>query len=233
MFGSKARRILELQNQIEAMRKENGDLQTQVTALTERVHSYEERERSIARAMTEATAKAESVVSDAEQQANAIMEQSKADSDAARRDAERVVDTAYQNARDIVKEAENESKKRLDETQDQIETYVSILTGYDQLVQENIRAAQENAKKFAKLAQKLHGSIPQILSADGKLIQAPQPKKESAEDIIEEAAKAPEASSRETRGDGGEKLWTVSELSKFNENEASVDAIIDGVIDAG
>ena len=214
MFGKKARRIRELEEQVAAL---NASLETgkqENAALTEKVQRFEERERSIVRALTEAAERAEVVVSDAQRQAGEILEQSQADSEAAQREAERIVDDAYGSAHKIVKDAESESTRRLDETQAQIETYVSILTGYDKLIQDNIRMAEENAHRFAEVGQRLHAAIPQILSADGKLIEAPAAPEDGE----------PEAESK------GERLWTVSELCKIDAPEASVDAIIDGVI---
>ena len=201
MFGKKARQIREQAERIEELEAQLAAYERENLTLSERVQSFESRERS------------ERVVSDAQRQAGEILEQSQSDSDAARRDAEQLVDTAYQNARDIVREAETESQKRLDETQEQIESYAALLSNYDQLVQENIRTAEENARKFAELAQELHAAVPQILSSDGKLIEAPREAGESEK---------PQ----------GEKLWTVSELSGEEAEETPVDAIIDGILDA-
>lgn len=230
MFGKKAQRIRDLETEIAALQESLNDYRRENAVLSARVQNYEARELSIARALTEAAERAEGVVSEAQRQAGEILEQSQADSDAARRDAEQLVDNAYQNARDIVREAEGESRRRMDETQAQIETYVSILTGYDRLIQENIRTAEENAKKFAELGQRLHASIPQILSAEGKLIEAPDGENPSHAAI--EAAVEAFVASENADEPQGEKLWTVSELSKIDDAEMATAALIDGVIAA-
>lgn len=230
MFGKKAQRIRALEAELAALQESLNDCRRENAVLSARVQNYEARELSIARALTEAAERADSVVADAQRQAGEILEQSQADSDAARRDAEQLVDNAYQNARDIVRDAEGESRRRLDETQAQIETYVSILTGYDRLIQENIKTAEDNAKRFAELGQKLHASIPQILSAEGKLIEAPDGDPSHA--AIAAAVEA-FVSSEAADEPQGEKLWTVSELSKIDDAEMATAALIDGVIAAG
>ena len=223
MFGKKARQIKEQAQRIAELEAKLNEREAENGALLERVQSFEQRERSIARALTDAADQAEKVVSDAQRQAGEILEQSREDSDAAHRDAEQIVDTAYQNARDIVREAETESQKRLDATQEQIESYAALLSSYDRLVQENIKTAEENARKFAELAARLHATVPQILSADGKLIEAPamEADNEIPIHVVGEKTNAQE-----------EKLWTVSELSKEAAEEMPVDELIDEILGA-
>ena len=108
-------------------------------------------------------------------------------------------------------------------TQEQIESYAALLSSYDRLVQENIKTAEENARKFAELAARLHATVPQILSADGKLIEAPamEADNEIPIHVVGEKPNAPE-----------EKLWTVSELSKEAAEEMPVDELIDEILGA-
>ena len=186
MFGKKAKRIRELEEQIATLNETLEARSKENESLAARVRAFEEREHSIARALTEAASRAEHVVGDAQRQAGEILRQSKADSDAARRDAERIVDDAYENARDIIKDAETESFRRMDETQGQIEAYATILKNYDKLIQENIRAAEENARLYARMGQRLRSAIPQILSPDGKLIGTAEEKAEAKPETLPE-----------------------------------------------
>lgn len=221
MFGKKARKIKELEAELLAAKDELTKTQSENEQLAARVASFVERERSISRALTEAAERADKVVEEANGQADEILRRSNENADEAKRNAEQVVDKAYQDARDIVKEAENESQRKLDETQAQIESYAEVLKSYDALVQENIKNAIEGAKRYVELATKLHATVPQILSADGKLIDPPA-------DAVE-ADDAPRAEAPAS----DEKLWTVSELSEDKPDEPSqVDAIIDGILDA-
>ena len=264
MFGKKAKRIAEQSEKIKELEAKIAELTEKNGKLTEQVEAFFARETAIARAMTDAAMQADKVVADAQREAGEILEQSQTDAENARKDAEQIVDSAYQNARDIVKDAEAESQKKLDETQAQINDYAILLTSYDKLVQENIKTAEESARRFAELAGQLHAAIPQILSADGKLIEAPadrnveapeQPeatelsREENAETGTEMPVNADEPEENEipihiispqrhdearteaADGESGEKLWTVSEVTKNDEDEpAEVDAIINDIL---
>lgn len=221
MFGRKTKIISEQAERIK-------QLEEQVAELTKAVDSFTVREHAISRAMTDAALQADRIVSDAQREAGEILEQSQANAESARKDSEQIVDTAYQNARDIVKEAEAESRRKLDETQEQIDSYASLLSGYDKLIQENIKTAEESARRFAELAGQLHASIPQIVSADGKLIGA-APDKQEEEKPEENAPQKPEESAESTAPEG--KIWTVSEIAKDASSEdADVDSIITGIL---
>lgn len=166
-------RIEELEAQVRRLNEKNSELQSQVDAM-------EERERCIGRAMADATAAADKLVSDAQRQAGEILEQSQEEYDSAKRDAELLVDDAYENARIIVKEAEQDSERKMDDVRRQMEAYAALLNGYDRLIQENIRMAEDSARKYAELSHALHDSVPQLFTSDGKLLDAPNP--ETAEE---------------------------------------------------
>lgn len=166
MFGRKQKIIDQQTAEISALQEAIKALEQQNAELTEKVGSFESREHVIVKTLTAAAERADRMVSDAQREAGEILEQSKTDADTARRNAELVVDGAYQNARDIVKDAEAESQKKLDATQAQINNYAAMLTEYDKLVQENIRSAEENARRFADMAEKIHAALPQLLLND-------------------------------------------------------------------
>ena len=227
MFGKKAKQIREQEERIFQLESKLSEMEQEKEKLATRVAEFESRESAIVRALTDAATQAQKVVSDAQMEAGAILEQSQADSESAKRDAEQIVDDAYQSARDIVKEAEETSQKKLDDTQSQIEAYVTLLGSYDKLVQENIRSAEESARRYVELAAKLHAAVPQILSADGKLKELPETAKEPQPEAPKAAAAAGESHA------GEEKLWTVSEIASDEGEELShVDAIIDGILGA-
>ncbi len=76
--------------------------------------------------------------------------------------------------------------------------------------------AQDNARRFAELSRALHEAVPQILSAEGTLL-------EPADDQME-----PKEATQESTD---EKLWTVDEIAK-DAGEAHVDTIIDEILTA-
>lgn len=213
MFGKKQRTIEEQKQTIAALEERIEQLTADNQRLALRMADVERRESGIGRAISEATATADKLVEDAQRQAGAMLEQAQSDCDAAKRDAEVLVDDAYRNARDIVKEAETESERKLNEVQERIDQYAALLHTYDRVVQEQIQMAQDSAKRFAELSRALHETVPQILSAEGQLL---------------EPAKEPE----KPESAGEEKLWTVDEIAKPVEGETQVDAIIDEIITA-
>ena len=179
VIQQQAARISELEEQLNKLTQENQNLKIKVDGI-------EERERCIGRTLTEATASAHKTIEDAQREAGAMLEQSRQECDTAQRDAEILVDDAYQNARDIVKEAEASSKQTMDDTHARLEAYAALLNGYDKLVQENIRMAEDSAKRYAELAHALHASVPQLFGTDGKLIHAAQPAEAMPEPMPEE-----------------------------------------------
>ena len=217
MFGKKRRTIAEQQKQIEALTAEVARLTAANQAYANREAEIERRESGIGRAISEATATADSLIETAQNRAGAMLRKTQADCDAAKRDAEILVDDAYRNARDIVKEAEATGQQRLDEVDTQINQYATLLNAYDALVQEQMQQAQDHAKRFYELSKALHDTVPQILAPDGTL-QIPEAKQEPE----------PEPEPNE------EPLYTVDEVAKKEEtgSAAHVDAIIEDILRA-
>lgn len=226
MFGKKQRIIAEQQKQIEALNAEIARLNEEKQAFLARVAEIERRESGIGRAISEATATADSLIESAQRKAGAMLEQTQSDCDAAKRDAENMVDDAYRNARDIVKEAEATGQQRLDEVDTQINQYAALLNTYDKLVQEQMLHAQENLKRLYELSKALHDTVPKILSPDGTLRMPepaqtpeeqpiePEPVEEAQEQPIEpEQPEAPEESDEPVEDSGeGTPLMTDEEF---------------------
>ncbi len=261
MFGKKKRMIEQQRQRIAELEEQVKGLTAQNDSFNARIAEVEQRESGIGRAISEATLTADRMIGDAQRKAGAMLEQAQQDTDAAKRDAERLVDDAYRNARDIVKEAETEGERKLGEVQERIDTYASLLQDYDRMVQEQIAIAQENARRFAELSRALHEAVPQILSAEGKLLEPAASEPFEAEQLpesepVEPASELPEndAEPVENVGDGtpldeteafdpesfhftpqqsvsDERLWTVDEIAPEG-GETHVDAIIDEILTA-
>ena len=238
MFGKKSRIIAEQASKIE-------ELEKKIAELTQKIDDYSAREFAISRTMTDAAIQADKIVSDAQREAGDILEQSQISADEAKRNSEQVVEKAYQDARDIVKDAEAQSRQKLDDTQAKIDDYAGLLRRYDELIQENIRNAEQSARQYAEVAGKLRAVIPQIVTSDGKLIGAAEEQTSAAEEpeastegseepaVPEETAVAEPDTAQENGAsqEQEEKLWTVSEIANENAGEAAgTDAIIDGVL---
>ena len=149
MFGKKQRIIAEQQERITALEQQLETLTADNKRLKDRIIDVERRERGIGRALNEATATADNMIADAQRKAGVILEQTQGECDSLRKKAERTVDDAYRSAREIIREAEDEGVKKREEFQQQIEQYAALLTGYDNMVQEQLQMAQDSAKRFA------------------------------------------------------------------------------------
>ena len=116
MFGKKKRIIAEQEERIQSLEKQLETLSADNKRLKERVIDVERRERGIGRALNEATATADNMITDAQRKAAAILEKVQGECETQRQKAERIIDDAYRNAREIVREAENEGVQKRDET---------------------------------------------------------------------------------------------------------------------
>lgn len=229
------KKIADLEQQILSLERVNDELQKKVDGI-------EERERCIGKTLTDATAVADRTISDAQRQAGELLEQAQVDLDAAKRDSEIMVDEAYQYARTIVKEAEQDSEQKMSDVQAQIEAYAALLNGYDKLIQENIRQAEDSARRYAELASALRTSLPQLLTSEGNLIEAPTIDEEAALPIAEEVTDGDEPASEETEVSAEEasveeapteeRMWTVNDIAGSMEEERPLETIIEDIINA-
>ncbi len=240
MFGKKKRTITEQRERISELERRLGLLEEEKRAFQERETELNRREASIGRVILEATNAADKTVADAQDKADVLLKEAEEDREAAKRDADRLIDDAYRNARDIVKEAEQTGQQKLDETQDRIEQYATLLNSYDKLVQEQIMMAQDNAKRFAELSRALHEAVPRLLASDGtplldekrseEVSDTPEPEPVQAEKPVQ--AEIPAEPKDETAAE--ERVWTVDEVAKGDGNapEAQIDTIIDEILSA-
>lgn len=230
MFGKKKRMIEEQRAKISELERKLGLLEEENRSFKDREIDLNRREVSIGRVILEATEAADKTVAEAQDKADVLLKEAQDDREAAKRDADRLVEDAYRNARDIVKEAEQTGQQKLDETQERIEQYATLLNSYDKLVQEQIRMAEDNAKRFSDLSRALHEAVPKLLASDG----TPLLDEEKTEAVFEPAEPDPApADGPQENEPAEEKLWTVDEIAKdVPEANAQVDTIIDEILSA-
>lgn len=238
MFGKKKRLIIQQEEQIRSLEQQLESLSSDNKRLKDRVIDVERRERGIGRALNEATAAADNMITDAQRKAEVILDQTKSECDTLRKNAERIVEDAYRSAREIVRQAEDENAKKRAELQRQIDQYAALLAHYDTMVQEQLEAAQDGAKRFAELSCALHESVPKLLGADGSPLAALN----TAETDSEQAPDMPDMPDyashpldfRPSRESGDDQLWTVDKIAGGGngETDSDVDAIIDEILAA-
>ena len=235
MFGKKKRLIAEQEERIRSLEQQVESLTSDNRRLKDRVIDVERRERGIGRTLNEAAATADKMISEAQQKAADMLNETQGECDSLREKAESIVEDAYRSAREIVREAEEEGAQKRADIQRQIEEYAALLKHYDTVVQEQLQSAEEGAKKFADLARSLHESMPQLLGADGSPLlddKTPDAEPETPEDVPDyEAHPLNVAPSRES---GDEQLWTVDKIAGGGngDTDSDVDAIIDEILAA-
>ena len=245
MFGKKSRVIAEQEERIRVLEQQLEAMTSDNKRLKERVVDIERRERGIGRALNEATATVDNMITDAQRKAAVLLEQAQGECDALRKKAERVVDDAYRSAREIVQEAENEGAQKRAEIQQQIDQYASLLTNYDTMVQEQLASAQEGAKRYAELSRALHESVPQLLGTDGTPLpglgkpedeqgDAPADTSVILENDMPDYQANPLRFTPSHENGGDEQLWTVDKIAKDDpsDKDTDVDAIIDEILAA-
>ncbi len=245
MFGKKKRLIAEQEERIHSLEGQLESLTADNKRLKDRVIDVERRERGIGRALNEATATADNMIADAQRKSAAMLEQTQGECDAQRQKADEIVEEAYRNAREIVRTAEEESKRRLDEMQVQIEQYAALLNSYDSVVQEQLASAQEGARRFAELFVALHDAVPKLIGTDGAPLPGlDKPVEEAKDDVQNDPSYLSEdmpdyashplsfTPSRESGAD--DQLWTVDRIASGTNGDSGsdVDAIIDEILAA-
>lgn len=239
MFGKKKRLIAEQEERIRSLEQQLDIATSDNKRLKDRVIDVERRERGIGRALNEATATVDNMISDAQRKAAVLLDQTKTECDSLRKNAERIVEDAYRTAREIVREAEDENNKKRLELQHQIDQYAALLGHYDAMVQEQLEAAQDGARRFAELSRALHESVPKLLGADGTPLAALNTAEGDAEATAPDVPDMPDYTSHpldfQPSRDGGEdQLWTVDRIAGSGNGDADsdVDAIIDEILAA-
>ena len=239
MFGKKSRLIAEQEERIRSLEQQLDAASSDNKRLKDRMIDVERRERGIGRALNEATATVDNMITDAQRKASVLLEQTQNECDSLRKKAERVVDDAYRTAREIVREAEDEGNKKRKEMQNQIDQYTALLSNYDAMVQEQIQAAQDGAKRFAELSRALHESVPKLLGADGAPLAALKTAETDSDQQASDVPDMPDYAShpldfQPSREGGEEQLWTVDKIAGTAkpDTDSDVDAIIDEILAA-
>ena len=239
MFGRKQRIIAEQEEQIRTLEQQIESLTADNRRLKDRVIDVERRERGIGRALNEATATADNMITDAQRKAAVLLEQTQTECETLRKQAEDTVDDAYRSAREIIREAEDENEKKRAELQQRIDQYSALLAHYDAMVQEQLQAAQDGAKRFAELSRALHEAVPQLLCADGTPLSGLSSANTDAghsEDVPEmpDYTANPLSYTPSREGGGEEQLWTVDRIAKDadDDRDSDVDSIIDEILAA-
>lgn len=239
MFGKKKRLIAEQEERIRLLEQQLESATSDNKRLKDRIIDIERRERGIGRALNEATATADSMITDAQRKADVILEQTQSECDTLRKKAEDIVEDAYRNAREIVREAEEEGSKKRSEMQNQIDQYTALLNNYDAMVQQQIQAAQDGAKRYAELSRALHESVPKLLGADGAPLAALKTAEDDPDEQASDVPDMPDYASHPLdfppiREGGEEQLWTVDKIAGSGSEgaDSDVDAIIDEILAA-
>ena len=197
------------------------ELEERCEKLSEMTERYQARETLITKTMTEAAASAERIVNDAEAHAEELKSSSIREYDASQKEAEMLVEAAYQNARDIVKEADNDGKRRRDETEASIRSYASILKSYNEVMKENARQAETHARRYAAFYEQLCSAIPELIGSADEL----------NEREVRQAAEAIEAAEQSLDAHDDERLWRVNDIAPDQQGVVETELLIETLAD--
>ena len=182
MFNKKKKIIEEQNKTIAALQEKLSALQGQLDSANTQLSDFKQRENAICKAITDAEQTADRIVTDAQKESDDIHDSAQRAFMDTQKKGEALIQTAYENARDIVKEAERASDKKIQETDDSINTYVQLLNQFNETMKEQARQAEENVKKIADYYSRLNtalpelfGEIPQLSDSLGKKEEEPLP----------------------------------------------------------
>lgn len=200
LFGN--RKMVEtLTKELEELKSKLSEKDARIEALTNELDELKKRELAISKALTDANLAAEGIKSTAREESAKVKEQaekeltdaqeqsklltSEAEEKASKviADAEEmaslVVSDAEDKGKDILAEAEAKSQKRLQDTEDEVRSYASILVKLNENMKEQAKLAQEASERYAAFYEQMSKSIPGIMSTISGA-QLPEPKTESA-----------------------------------------------------
>lgn len=188
MFGRKKmieeqnRLITSLKEQVESLEKENAEQKKKIA-------EYQAMESAISRAMTDASAAADRIKEEARRESDELHESAQKRYLASQKQGEAVVADAHRSARDIIKAAEDKSRETNRETDAAVAAYVRLLGEFNESVKEQVKTANENAKKYADfyalLSQEMPALLKQIPSLKEKAALEP-PQEEYVLEVEEE-----------------------------------------------
>lgn len=162
MFGRKKKieeqnaLIASLQEQIATLERENGEQKR-------KIEEYQAMESAISRAMTDASAAADRIREDARKESDEIHETAQREYLASQKQGETLVADAHRNARDIIKAAEDKQRETHEQTDASVAAYIRLLGEFNESVKEQVKTANENAKKYAELYALLSQEMPALL----------------------------------------------------------------------
>lgn len=147
--------ISQLEARLSAMESEHRNLQTETQVLRAR-------EESVVRALSEATAVAGKIKTEAENEANTMREKLQHDMEETKKETETLIEVAYQNARDIVREAEEQNRSKISEAEHIAQNYTSLLHQFHDLMRVNAEQAQQHAYAYAELIRRMQAELPPL-----------------------------------------------------------------------
>lgn len=162
MFGRK--KMIEEQNLLIASLKERiATLEKENEEQKNKLEAYQAMEGAISRAMTDASAAADRIREEARRESDEIHETAQKEYIASQKQGETLVANAHRSARDIIKAAEDKSNETKQETDDAVSAYLRVLGEFNESVKEQVKTANENAKKYAELYDLLSQEMPALL----------------------------------------------------------------------
>lgn len=201
--------IASLKERIAALEKENEDQKR-------RIEEYQSMESAISRAMTDASAAADRIKEEAIKESDEIHETAQREYLASQKRSEAVVADAHRNARDILKAAEDKSRETHEQTDASVTAYIRLLGEFNESVKEQVKTANENARKYAELyallSQEMPALLKQIPSLNGSFAITPG-KDAFKHELVVEAEELP--------------LVKVSDLVEEEKDSITTDEIIE------
>lgn len=186
MFGKK--KIIETQKkELDELKKLLAAAEEKNASLEKELDEIKLKELAIARSITNANLAAEDILAQAREESGRVKEQAEKElaeaqthsssitssaeekamnvvSEAEKRAAD-VVSQAETKSKDILAEAEAQSQKRIQDTEDEVRSYASILVKLNENMKEQAKLAQEASERYAAFYNQMSKSIPGIMSS--------------------------------------------------------------------
>ncbi len=164
MFFKKKKLIEEQNKTIAELNEKLQAQQQQIDAANARLEEYRQRESAISRALTDAAAAADRIVSDAQKESDDIHDSAQRDFMASQKKGEEMIQNAFENARDIIKDAEKTSEKKIRDTDAAVCAYVQLLNQFNESMKEQAKQAEENVKKLSDYYARLNNALPELFA---------------------------------------------------------------------
>lgn len=211
LFGKQ--KIIDAQvKELEDLKKQLSEATEKNSALEKEVNEMKLREFAVAKAMTDANLAAEGILSQAREESGKVKEeaektlndaavQSNTITATASEKASQLIAEAEQKASDVVSEAESKGKgilaeaeaksqKRIQDTEDEVRSYASVLVKLNENMKEQARLAQEASKRYAAFYEEMSKAIPGIMNSITNA-QLPEADTSSVTDRIDRSKEEP------------------------------------------